>query len=106
MHPWEDPDLMPLYHVQLETRDLIVSYHIATDNYDAVEVAKVHLRERLLDPEVHIHKGGTMGLSTVGYHPIGDGSPVVVEWEVVAPGPHLGRNLFLAEDSSLEDHDG
>ena len=102
MHPWEDPDLMPLYHVQLETRDLIVSYHIATDDYDAVEVAKVHLRERLPDPEVQIHKGG---LSTVGYHPIGDGSPVVVEWEVVAPGPHLGRKLFLAEDASLEDHD-
>ena len=37
-HPWEDPNLMPLYHVQLETRDLIVSYEIATDNYDAVEV--------------------------------------------------------------------
>jgi hypothetical protein len=73
---------MTLYHVQLETRDLIVSYHIATDDCDAVEVA-------------HIHKGG---LSTVGYHPIGDGSPVVVEWEVVAPGPHLGRSHLLAED--------
>ena len=78
-HPWEDPNLMPLYHVQLETRDLIVSYEIATDNYDAVEVAMAHLRERLRDPHVHIHYGGG---DSIGYHPIGDGKPVVLEWRV------------------------
>ena len=76
MHPWEDPDLMPLYHVQLETRNLIVSYEVATDNYDAVEVATEHL-SRHLDPGTHIWKGG---MSSIGYHPIGD--PVVLRWKI------------------------
>ena len=71
-HPWEDPNLMPLYQVQLETRDLIVSY-------EYVEVAMAHLRERLRDPHVHIHYGGG---GSIGYHPIGDGKPVVIEWKV------------------------
>ena len=57
-HPWEDPDLMPLYHVQLETRDLIVSYEVATPNADSVEIAKAHLRERLRDPHIYLHYGG------------------------------------------------
>ena len=78
-HPWEDPNLMPLYHVQLETRDLIVSYEIATDDYDYVEVAEAHLRVRLRDPHVPIHYGGG---GDIGYHPIGDGKPRIIEWEV------------------------
>ena len=78
-HPWEDPNLMPLYHVQLETRDLIVSYEVATPDFDYVEVAMAHLRERLRDPHVHIHHGGG---GSIGYHPIGDGKPVVIEWKV------------------------
>jgi hypothetical protein len=79
MHPWDDPNLMPLYHVQLETRDLIVSYDIATPDYNAVDVALADLRPRLLDPETHIWKGST---STIGYHPLGEGKPVVVSWSV------------------------
>ena len=77
--PWEDPTLMPLYHVQLETRYLIVSYEIATPDFDAVDVAIAHLRERLRDPHVPIHYGGG---GNIGYHPIGDGKPVVIEWKV------------------------
>lgn len=78
-YPWEDPNLMPRFHVQLETRDIIASYEVATPDYDAVEIAINHLRERLLDQNTHIWKGHTSG---IGYHPIGDGSPVIVEWTV------------------------
>ena len=81
MHPSEDPEQMPLYHVQLETRDLIVSYEIATPNFDYVEVAMAHLRERLRDPHVPIHHGGG---GRIGYHRRGDGRAVVVEWTVAA----------------------
>lgn len=80
-YPWEDPSLMPLYHVQLETRDLIVSYEIATPDFDYVAVAKAHLRERLRDPTVSIHYGGG---AVIGYHPLGDGNPKVVEWKVLS----------------------
>ena len=85
MNPWEDPTLMPLYHVQLETRYLLVSYEIATPDFDAVDVAIAHLRERLRDPNVPIHYGGG---GSVGYHPIGDGKPVVIEWKVTAGNLH------------------
>jgi hypothetical protein len=78
-HPWDGSNLMPVYHVQLETRDLIVSYEVATPNADSVEIAKAHLRERLRDPPIYLHYGGG---SSIGYHPIGDGKPVVVEWKV------------------------
>jgi len=78
-HPWEDPNFMPLYHVQLETRDLIVSYEVATPDFDHVEVAMAHLRERLRDPQVHIHYGGG---GSIGYHPSGNGKPVILEWKV------------------------
>lgn len=80
-HPWEDPNLMPLYQVQLETRDLIVSYEIATPDFDYVEVALAHLRERLRGVKVYILYGGG---GSIGYHPIGDGKPVVIEWKVTA----------------------
>lgn len=73
--PWDDPDLMPVYHVQLETGDLIVSYEVATPDYDAVEVAMLDLRARLTDPNVHIACGHT---SSIGYHTIDDGKPVVI----------------------------
>lgn len=78
-HPWENPNLMPLYQVQLETRDLIVSYEVATPDFDAVDIAKAHLRERLRKPHIPIHYGGG---GSIGYHPIGDGSPVVIAWKV------------------------
>jgi hypothetical protein len=78
-HPWEDPNLMPLYHVQLETRDLIVSYEIATPDFDYVEIATAHLRERLGEPHAPIHYGGG---GSIGYHPIGDGLPLIIEWKV------------------------
>ncbi len=81
MHPSQDPNQMPLYHVQLETRDLIVSYEVATKDFDQVEVATAHLRQRLRDPHVQVHhKGG----GSIGYHPRGDGRAVVVEWTVAA----------------------
>jgi len=77
MHPWDDPNLMPVYHVQLETRDLIVSYTVATNDYNAVEFAIADLRTRLVDPNTHVWKGS---LSEVGYHEIGE--PIVIEWEI------------------------
>jgi|APSaa5957512622_1039677.scaffolds.fasta_scaffold27119_5 hypothetical protein len=80
-HPWEDPNLMELYHIQLETNNLIVSYEVATSEYNAVEVATAHLRERLVNPDVRIGVGGS---STIGYHQKGE--PKVVKWHL-ATGP-------------------
>lgn len=77
MHQWDDPSLMPIYHVQLETRDLIVSYMVATSDYNAVDVAIADLRTRLVDPNTHVWKGS---LSEVGYREIGE--PTVIEWEI------------------------
>jgi hypothetical protein len=78
MHPWEDPDLMPLYHVQLETRDLIVSYEVATDEYDAADLAIQHLKGwKNLQEDTPIWK---THISSIGYHPIG--GSVVVKWEI------------------------
>ncbi len=78
-----NPNLMTLYHVLLETvgtQQLIVSYEIATPDFDYVDIAKAHLQETLADPNIYIYSGGS---SSIGHHPIGDGSPVVVEWEYV-----------------------
>ena len=89
MNPWDDPNLMPVYHVQLETRDLVVSYEVATADYNAVAVATADLRARLRDPEAHVW-GESAG--HVGYYPVGDGSPVVVTWSVAKgcdPAGHL-----------------
>ena len=46
---WDNPALMPLYHVQLETNLRIISYEIATQNFDYVEEAKIHLSHRLIE---------------------------------------------------------
>ena len=61
---WCNPELMPLYHVQLETRHRIISYEIATQNFDHVEEAKMHLSQRLIEGEDYIHVGGC---SSIGY---------------------------------------
>jgi hypothetical protein len=54
---------MTLYHVQLETRDVTVSYEIATNDFDAVEIATADLTPRL--PEgTQIWCGG---VSRIGY---------------------------------------
>lgn len=77
-HPWEDPNLKVLYHVQLETPELIVSYEIATSEFDAVEIAKNDMSTRI--PE------GTPlwcgAVSSIGYVPIE--SPAIVDMKVVA----------------------
>ena len=61
---WDDSAKMTLYHVQLETRHRIVSYEIATQNFDYEEVAKMHLAQRLIEGEDYIHVGGC---SSIGY---------------------------------------
>ncbi|NBU17606.1 MAG: hypothetical protein EBS48_11490 [Actinobacteria bacterium] len=78
VHPWDDPNLKTLYHVQLETKDLLVSYEIATPDFDAVDLAKADLAGRL-PPETPIWCGST---SSIGYVPLD--SPAVVDVRVVA----------------------
>lgn len=54
---------MTLYHVQLETRDVTVSYEIATNDFDAVQIATADLTPCL--PEgTQIWCGG---VSRIGY---------------------------------------
>jgi len=72
---WDDPTKMTLYHVQLETKSRTVSYEIATTEFDAVQLAKAHLRQRI-DPCGPIHVGG---YSTIGYV---DKKPFPVFYEV------------------------
>jgi hypothetical protein len=60
----DDSMKMPMYHVQLETRHRIISYEIATQNFNHVEIAKMHLSQRLIEGEDYIHVGGC---SSVGY---------------------------------------
>ncbi len=65
MDPWDDPKLKTWYHVQLETRDLIISCEVATPNFDPADIAREHLRSLLPDPDnTHIHVGGC---SSIGY---------------------------------------
>ena len=52
----DDSMKMPMYHVQLETRHRTISYEIATQNFNHVEIAKMHLSKD--------HVGGC---SSVGY---------------------------------------
>jgi hypothetical protein len=61
---WDDPTKMPLYHVQLETRHRIISYEIATQNFNHVEIATMHLCQRLIKGEDYVHVGGC---SRIGY---------------------------------------
>ena len=61
---WDDFTQMPLYHVQLETRHRTISYEIATQNFNHVEIAKMHLCQRLIEGEDYIHVGGC---SRIGY---------------------------------------
>jgi hypothetical protein len=64
---FDDPTKMPLYHVQLETRRRIISYEIATDDFDATDLAKGHLCSviGLLPGEDYVHTGG---VHQIGYH--------------------------------------
>ena len=56
---WDNPAMMPLYHVQLETSCRIISYEIGTQNFNYAEVAKAHLSQRLIKGEGYIHVGGS-----------------------------------------------
>jgi hypothetical protein len=77
-HSWDDPNLKTLYHVQLETRDLIMSCEVATPDFDAAELAKAHLRSLLPEPdESYIHVGCC---SSVGYAPLD--TPPIVDFRV------------------------
>ncbi len=49
MNENDAPDTMTLYHVQMESREHIISFGIATDSYDAVDIAKAHLRKAVGD---------------------------------------------------------
>jgi hypothetical protein len=86
-HPWEDPNLMPLYHVQVESRHFVMSYEIATTEYDACEVALKHFwdhlaavlgHSRLDREEVWASQAGR-----IGYHPVGPA--VVVDYQEPHP---------------------
>ena len=67
MMSWNDPEKMPIYQVQLETRHRIIDYEIATNNHDAADIAKGHLCSviGLVDGEDFIHVGG---YDQIGYH--------------------------------------
>lgn len=77
-HPWDDPNLKTLYHVQLETADLLVSYEIATADFDAVDIAKADLAPRLREG-TPLWCGGT---SSIGY--VAADVPPIVEMRVIA----------------------
>ena len=68
---WDDPSKMPIYQVQLETRYRIIGYEVATNNHDAIDLAKAHLCSvfELQKGEDYIHVGG---YSEIGYHELGD----------------------------------
>ena len=70
---------VPMYQVQLETPDLTVSYEIATADFDAVDVAREHLRKWLPKPTPPIHKGG---YDRIGHHESDGELPVVLSWTV------------------------
>ena len=79
MDPWDDPALMDLYQVQIETSDIIVGYEIATSEFDHCDIAMDHLREQLVEPFTAMWVGGT---DHIGYHPVGESH--VVKWDVSA----------------------
>ena len=86
-HPWDDPNLKVLYHVQLETSELIVSYEIATSEFDAIEIAKTDMSTRI--PEGTPLWCGSV--SSIGYVPIE--SLAILDMKVVAGElPMIGFN--------------
>ena len=100
-----------LYHVQLETRDVTVSYEIATNDFDAVQIATADLTPHL--PEgTQIWCGG---VSRIGYTrftplvsilerklltgtlpPVGfDGKPVKVVFSESPSGGFIGTDQVI-----------
>ena len=55
---------LPPELLQLETRHRIISYEIATQNFNHVEIAKMHLCQRLIEGEDYVYLGGC---SRIGY---------------------------------------
>jgi hypothetical protein len=80
MHPWEDPTLMPQYHVQVETRDACINYDVVSLPGKASGVALDHFQT--LDGNARNY-AWIGGISLVGYAPA-----------VAAPGQVLGWRIF------------
>lgn len=78
--PWDDPNLMTLYHVQVETKDILVSYEIAAEVGEATQIALNHFREFIANPTVFAWVGGC---SSIGYVPAVESPGKVLEWKVL-----------------------
>lgn len=66
MDPWDDPTLMPRYHVQVETRDACVNYDVVSLPGEASGVALNHFQALDGNARNYAWIGGT---SLVGYTP-------------------------------------
>lgn len=73
------PPTVPLYQVQLEIGSAIVSYEVATPDFDALEIATEHLRREVIgDPLVNSPLRVIVGAySVIGEPPIKG----IVAWE-------------------------
>jgi len=79
--PWDDPTKMTLYHVQVETSDMLVSYEVLCEPGDASDIALDHFRKLVGDPEVHTWVGSC---SSIGYAPKVAEPGLVTAWETIA----------------------
>ena len=70
--------LYPLYQVQLEFANHTYSYEVATPDFDAVEIAKAHLKESIGKPLIlPVPVVAVGGYSQIGEHPYKG----VISWE-------------------------
>jgi len=81
MDPWDDPTMMTLYHVQVETSDMLVSYEVLCEPGDASDIALDHFRKLVGDPDVHAWVGSS---SSIGYAPAVPEPGCVTKWEIFA----------------------
>ena len=88
VHPWDDPTKMTLYHVQVETSDMIVSYEVLCEPGEARDIALEHFREMMKDPDVNAWVGSS---SSIGYLPAVPEPGCVVEWKVVIDSRNLRK---------------
>ena len=79
MDPWDDPTLMPRYHVQVETRDACVNYDVVSLPGEASGVALNHFRA--LDGNARNY-AWIGGISLVGYAPAVASPGQVLGWSI------------------------
>lgn len=79
-HPWEDPEMMTRYHVQVETADMLVSYDVLCEPGFAREIALDHFRKTVGDPDIPVWIGSS---SSAGYAQRVPDPGCVTEWEIV-----------------------